>query len=977
MNIVLINDPLADQNCLFVYLRAVLVFLPGYDEIVSLRDSIQEDKRFADSNRYILYTLHSQMQSQDQKKVFRNAPAGVRKIILSTNIAETSITINDVVFVIDSGKVKEVSMLKTHWVSKASALQRKGRAGRCRTGVCYHLFSRIRYDHMQEYQDPEILRHPLQELCLHTKLLAPINCPIADFLAKAPEPPAFLITRNAVHLLKQIDALDPYEDLSELGHHLADLPVDPRYGKMILYSVVLKCLDPILTIACALAYKDPFVLPAQAYQKRAAAGVRRKFAAGTFSDHMALLRAFQSWQKAVTEGWERPFCDKNFLSAATLEMIVGTRTQLLGHLRASGFVRARGGCDIRDLNSNSENWAVVKAALCAGLYPNVIRVDRDSMQFTTMKENKIRIHNSSVLNVPPSENYKTNVTASSNVINVLPTDWLMYEEITRAHRLAQVRCCTLMSPVTMAIFAGPAKLSNDIVQEAEASAMTTSETCSDSEGEEHGDSKVTNFRLDDWIYFQADHEASNLIMQLRQKWHSLFIRRMKAPSKPFSPVDENVIRTIVAVLTSEEQMLGLQQPVGIGKRPKLMSMDSFISSGGSRRGSYDTEHSDDSSSASGTDIRQTPTRSRPFKFQTTTPRKKDLHYYSRSSEDKSETSSIRSGGSGGGSGNGSGANSLRGSAASSPCSSPQLSSPAKPNEEEVSARYFVMKSANYKNLDISWQRGIWAATPSNEKRLTRAYKETKEVFLIFSVHGSGHFQGYAKMTSLVANERCRELTGNNLGNVFNIVWIKKMNLPFQQCHHLINPWNENRRVQISRDGQELEPSTGEALLQLWDTLPQSRVLSPRFSTHTISSPESPHGYNGKTQWNNQQGGYRSQKGHWKGQGQTVEYGFSGQQQAAAAAAAAQTTLTSAMASPQMTTQMAPPFNPMYVSPVVLQQKQSQQGVFPSQQSPSHTMSPVMILQRGAATPSGTTVSTTASTPSSTTSGRSTKKSTQH
>ena len=83
------------------------------------------------------------------------------------------------------------------------------------------------------------------------------------------------------------------------------------------------------------------------------------------------------------------------------------------------------------------------------------------------KENKIRIHNSSVLNVPPSENYKTNVTASSNVINVLPTDWLMYEEITRAHRLAQVRCCTLMSPVTMAIFAGPAKLSNDIVQEAE------------------------------------------------------------------------------------------------------------------------------------------------------------------------------------------------------------------------------------------------------------------------------------------------------------------------------------------------------------------------------------------------------------------------------------------------------------------------------------------------------------------------------
>ena len=76
------------------------------------------------------------------------------------------------------------------------------RAGRCRAGYCYHLFSSIRYDSLQDYQDPEILRYPLQELCLHTKLLAPLNCPIADFLAKAPEAPAFLVTRNAVTLLK-------------------------------------------------------------------------------------------------------------------------------------------------------------------------------------------------------------------------------------------------------------------------------------------------------------------------------------------------------------------------------------------------------------------------------------------------------------------------------------------------------------------------------------------------------------------------------------------------------------------------------------------------------------------------------------------------------------------------------------------------------------------------------------------------------
>lgn len=110
---------------------------------------------------------------------------------------------------------------------------------------------------------------------------------------------------------------------------------------------------------------------------------RKKFSAGTYSDHMAVLRAFQNWQNARANGWERIFCEKHFISAAVMEMVVGMRTQLLGQLRASGFVRARGPGDIRDLNSNSENWAVVKAALTAGLYPNVIRVDREHFQLRT------------------------------------------------------------------------------------------------------------------------------------------------------------------------------------------------------------------------------------------------------------------------------------------------------------------------------------------------------------------------------------------------------------------------------------------------------------------------------------------------------------------------------------------------------------------------------------------------------------------
>lgn len=145
---------------------SILFFLPGYDDIVSIKERITDDDRLTG---YVLFTLHSSMQTLDQKQVFQPTSDGQRKIILSTNVAETSITIQDVVYVLDSGKVKEknfdavsnVSCLMTAWVSQACASQRAGRAGRTAPGVCYHLFSRRRYASLQTYPTPEILRMPL------------------------------------------------------------------------------------------------------------------------------------------------------------------------------------------------------------------------------------------------------------------------------------------------------------------------------------------------------------------------------------------------------------------------------------------------------------------------------------------------------------------------------------------------------------------------------------------------------------------------------------------------------------------------------------------------------------------------------------------------------------------------------------------------------------------------------------------------
>ncbi|XP_060769254.1 3'-5' RNA helicase YTHDC2 isoform X2 [Neoarius graeffei] len=802
---------------------AVLIFLPGYDEIVGLRDRIlYDDKRFVDQqHRYQVFTLHSNMQSLDQRKVLKPSPVGVRKIILSTNIAETSITINDVVFVIDSGKVKEkafdalnhVTMLKMVWISKASALQRKGRAGRCRPGICFHLFSQLRFNNMLEYQVPQLLRMPLQELCLHTKLLAPVSCPIAEFLAKAPEPPHLLTIKNAVQMLKTIDAMDPWEDLTELGYHLADLPVEPHLGKMVLCAVVLKCLDPILTIACMLSYREPFVLPAQASQKRAAMQCRRCFAANTFSDHMALLRAFQAWQKARTDGWERSFCEKNFLSQATMEIVIRMRAQLLGQLRAIGFVRARGCSDIRDVNLNSENWAVVKAALVAGMYPNLIHVDHDNKTLRGAREKKVRFHPTSVLSqsqykkIPPAN-------AQAAAVQSLPTDWLIYDEMTRAHRIASVRCCTVVTPLTVAVFGGCAKLPSTALQEPSTPRDDALCESSDSDNEARSTDQLAQMKIDEWLNFKLDREISSMVFQLRQRWHSLFLRRIRCPSKPWSQLDEATILAVVSVLGAEEQAANLQQPTGIGQRPKPISPDepqhqsnSWRTNGGHRSvmdQSYETPSTQDRSPKVQSAVSQSKSQ-----------RDKGAAFSKRSSNDhlpvKSESPTFTSPSASPSSTSTKGPGVLR-SPLAGVSKSPSLRS-------RLSVRYFVMKSSNLRNIELSQQRGIWSTTPNNEHKLNRAFQENSTIFLIFSVQGSGHFQGYARMSSEIGSERCKDWGAAGLGGVFSVEWIRKESLPFQVTHQVLNPWNENKKVQISRDGQELEPQAGAQLLQLWDRFP--------------------------------------------------------------------------------------------------------------------------------------------------------------
>ncbi|XP_058732350.1 DExH-box ATP-dependent RNA helicase DExH3-like [Vicia villosa] len=393
---------------------AVLVFMTGWDDINSLKDQLHAHPLLGDQSRVLLLACHGSMSSSEQKLIFENPEGGVRKIVLATNMAETSITINDVVFVVDCGKAKETSYdalnntpcLLPSWISKAAARQRKGRAGRVQSGECFHLYPRCVYDAFADYQLPELLRTPLQSLCLQIKSLQLGS--ISEFLSSALQPPEALSVQNAVEYLKIIGALDENENLTVLGRKLSMLPVEPKLGKMLILGAIFNCLDPILTVVAGLSVRDPFVVPAD--KKDLAESAKAQFAARAYSDHLALIRAYDGWKDAEAQQAGYEYCWRNFLSSQTLRAIDSLRKQFFHLLKDIGLV----GNNSETNNKWSNEEHMLRAVICAGLFPGISSVvnKEKSIALKTMEDGPVLLYANSVNGSVPK----------------IPYPWLVFNE---------------------------------------------------------------------------------------------------------------------------------------------------------------------------------------------------------------------------------------------------------------------------------------------------------------------------------------------------------------------------------------------------------------------------------------------------------------------------------------------------------------------------------------------------------------------
>uniref|UniRef100_A0A1B0B1Z6 RNA helicase n=1 Tax=Glossina palpalis gambiensis TaxID=67801 RepID=A0A1B0B1Z6_9MUSC len=408
----------------------ILMFLTGQEEIEEACKRIKReiDNLGSEIGELKCIPLYSTLPPNLQQRIFeapppRNASGAIgRKVVVSTNIAETSLTIDGVVFVIDPGFAKQkvynprirVESLLVSPISKASAQQRAGRAGRTRPGKCFRLYTERAYkNEMQDNTYPEILRSNLGTVVLQLKKLGIDDLVHFDFM----DPPAPETLMRALELLNYLAALDDDGNLTDLGAVMSEFPLDPQLAKMLIASCQHNCSNEILSITAMLSVPQCFVRPNEA--KKAADEAKMRFA-HVDGDHLTLLNVYHAFKQSSEDpNW----CYENFINFRSLKSADNVREQLARIMDRFNLKRSSTEFTSKDYYVN------IRKALVQGFFMQVAHLERTG-HYLTIKDNQIvQLHPSTCLDHKPDwVIYNEFVLTTKNYIRTVTDvkpEWLL------------------------------------------------------------------------------------------------------------------------------------------------------------------------------------------------------------------------------------------------------------------------------------------------------------------------------------------------------------------------------------------------------------------------------------------------------------------------------------------------------------------------------------------------------------------------
>jgi pre-mRNA-splicing factor ATP-dependent RNA helicase DHX15/PRP43 len=373
----------------------ILLFLTGEEEIETAAWEIESS---TEDNSTLVLKLYSSLPMQQQRKVFPPAPEGVRKIIVATNIAETSLTIDGVVYVVDPGLVKQklynprthAESLLVSPISRAAAMQRAGRAGRTRPGKCFRLYTHDTFcGELPESQYPEIVRSNLCSVVIALKRLGADDIVNFDFM----EPPSPEAMMRALEMLYFLGAIDEESDLTEVGKQMGDFPVDPHLSKCLISAAHRGCGEEMLRIIALLSVPPIFSRPRHAL--KAADRAHKQLASG-LGDHLTLLATYSRYTSAPDRG---TFCYEHFLQERSMKQAENICKQLRGIARKLKLI-SDNATPLKD--GAGMLTAAVRKSLVDGFFMQSAVIDNGGKNYLTARDQQlVNIHPSSFLQHKP------------------------------------------------------------------------------------------------------------------------------------------------------------------------------------------------------------------------------------------------------------------------------------------------------------------------------------------------------------------------------------------------------------------------------------------------------------------------------------------------------------------------------------------------------------------------------------------------